>query len=46
MEGNARNEEAHRRRSRSIAIGLFLAALVVVFYLITILRFTPHPAGG
>jgi hypothetical protein len=45
MEGDGR-EAARRRRVRSIAIGLFLAALVVIFYLITILRFTPHPAGG
>ena len=45
MERDAR-EKAKRRRGRSIAIGLFLAALAVIFYVITILRFTPHPAGG
>ena len=29
------------RRSRSIAIGLALAALVVIFYVVTLLKFGP-----
>lgn len=29
------------RRSRSIALGLALAALVVIFYLVTVLKFGP-----
>ncbi|RUM97224.1 hypothetical protein EET67_13825 [Pseudaminobacter arsenicus] len=29
------------RRSRSIAIGLGLAALVVIFYIATIIKFNP-----
>ena len=31
-------EEKRRRRVRSIAIGFALAALVVIFYLVTIVR--------
>jgi hypothetical protein len=31
-------EEKRRQRSRSIAIGLALFALVVIFYLVTIVR--------
>ena len=38
-------EEVRRRRARSVAIGLALAVLAVLFYVITILRFTPHPGG-
>jgi hypothetical protein len=30
------------RRSRSIAIGLGLAALVVIFYIATIIKFVHH----
>ena len=40
--------EAQRkaRRSRSIAIGLALAALVIVFYLATIAKFGPSLFNG
>jgi hypothetical protein len=31
-------QEKRRQRTRSIAIGLALAALVVIFYLVTIVR--------
>jgi len=33
------------RRSRSIAIGVALAALVIIFYIATIVRFGHHAAG-
>ena len=34
-------EQKKRRRGRSIAIGLALAALVVVFYAVTIIKLGP-----
>jgi len=34
-------EQARRRRSRSIAIALVLAALVVLFYLVTVVKLGP-----
>ncbi|AZO09224.1 MULTISPECIES: hypothetical protein [unclassified Mesorhizobium] len=33
------------RRNRSIAIGVALAALVIIFYVATIVRFGHHGAG-
>ncbi|UCI10341.1 hypothetical protein [Mesorhizobium sp. B1-1-8] len=33
------------RRSRSIAIGVALAALVAIFYIATMVRFGHHPSG-
>ncbi|WP_374545840.1 hypothetical protein [Rhodoblastus sp.] len=35
-------EQEKRRRQRNIAIGLAVAALVVIFYAITIVRLGPH----
>jgi len=34
-------EQKRRRRARSIAIALALGALVVLFYVVTFVRFTP-----
>jgi len=34
-------EQLKKRRSRSIAIGLTLLALVVIFYAVTIVKFGP-----
>jgi hypothetical protein len=34
-------EQARRRRGRSIAIALMLGALVVLFYVVTIVRLGP-----
>ena len=34
-------EQARRRRSRSIAIALMLGALVVLFYVVTVVRLGP-----
>ncbi|MEM8811514.1 MAG: hypothetical protein AAGF59_02770 [Pseudomonadota bacterium] len=34
-------DQARRRRSRSIAIGLSLFALVVIFYIVTIVKLGP-----
>ena len=34
-------ERAKRRRSRSLAIALVLAALVVLFYVVTLVKFGP-----
>ncbi|MBZ0164173.1 MAG: hypothetical protein K8H74_15850 [Notoacmeibacter sp.] len=34
------------RRSRSLAIGIALAALVVLFYVATIVKFGPHFFNG
>lgn len=34
-------EQARRRRSRSVAIALVLAALVVLFYLVTLVKLGP-----
>jgi len=34
-------QEERRRRMRSIAIGLSLAALVVLFYIVTVIKFYP-----
>jgi len=34
-------ERARRRRSRSIAIALVLAALVVLFYVVTLVKLGP-----
>ncbi|SCZ25011.1 hypothetical protein [Afifella marina] len=39
-------EQKRSRRRRSVAIGLILAALVVVFYAITIIRIGPNLTGG
>lgn len=36
--GAARNEPRHRQRRRSIAIGLALAGLMVLFYVATLVR--------
>ncbi|PBB93572.1 hypothetical protein CK215_06410 [Mesorhizobium sp. WSM3864] len=33
------------RRSRSVAIGVALAALVIIFYIATIVRFGHHASG-
>ena len=38
MKGNEQEEWVRRRRTRSIAIGLALAALVVLFYVATLVR--------
>lgn len=35
-------EQLRRRRARSIAIALSLGALVVLFYVITIIKVGPH----
>jgi hypothetical protein len=35
-------EQQRRRRARSIAIALALGALVVLFYVITIIKVGPH----
>ena len=35
-------EDLRRRRARSIAIGLSLAALVLLFYLVTIFKLGPQ----
>lgn len=35
-------EQQRRRRARSIAIALSLGALVVLFYVITIIKIGPH----
>lgn len=35
------DELARRRRRRSIAIGLVLAALVLIFYILTIVKMGP-----
>lgn len=34
-------EQQRRRRSRSVAIGIVLAALVVLFYVVTIVKMAP-----
>ena len=34
-------EQARRRRNRSIAIALMLGALVVLFYIVTLVRLGP-----
>jgi len=34
-------EQKRRRRARSVAIGLALAALVVLFYVVTIVKMGP-----
>ena len=34
-------EQARRRRNRSIAIALMLGALVVLFYIVTVVRLGP-----
>ncbi|MDP2622078.1 MAG: hypothetical protein Q8P46_18200 [Hyphomicrobiales bacterium] len=34
-------EQAKRRRSRSLAIALVLAALVVLFYVVTLVKLAP-----
>jgi len=39
-------EEARRRRRRSIAIALALGALVVLFFVTTIVRLAGNVAGG
>ncbi|MBA4782654.1 MAG: hypothetical protein H2045_05485 [Rhizobiales bacterium] len=38
------SEEQKRRRTRSVAIGFMLAALVVLFYVVTVIKF--FPAGA
>ncbi len=35
------DEQKKRRRARSIAIGVMLAAMVVLFYILTIIKFGP-----
>ena len=35
-------EQEKRRHARSIAIGLLLAALVVLFYIVTLIKFFPE----
>lgn len=35
------DEQKKRRRSRSVAIALVLAALVVLFYIVTIIKLGP-----
>jgi hypothetical protein len=35
-----------RRRSRNVALGLVLGALVLLFFGITIVRMAPGPANG
>jgi hypothetical protein len=35
-------EQRRRRRARSIAIALSLGALVVLFYVVTIIKLGPH----
>ncbi len=35
-------EQLRRRRNRSIAIALMLAALVVLFYIVTVVRLGPE----
>jgi len=39
-------EEEARRRRRSIAIGLALGALVVLFFITTMVRLAGNVAGG
>lgn len=34
-------QQAQRRKMRSVAIGLVLAALVVLFYIVTVIKFAP-----
>lgn len=34
-------EEIHRRKTRSVAIGVTLAVLVVLFYVVTLIKFFP-----
>jgi hypothetical protein len=38
-------EQKRRRRARSIAIALALAALVALFYVLTIVKFGTNPTG-
>jgi predicted nucleic acid-binding Zn ribbon protein len=38
-------EQKRRRRARSIAIALALAALVALFYVLTIVKFGSNPIG-
>lgn len=37
-------EEARRRKRRSVAVGLSLAALVFLFYVVTVVKFFPGGA--
>lgn len=37
-------EEARRRRMRSVAIGLALGGLVILFYIVTVIKFFPNGA--
>ncbi|MGN6465672.1 MAG: hypothetical protein ACTHLP_09310 [Rhizobiaceae bacterium] len=39
---NLTEQQKRARRSRSIAIGIGLAALVVIFYIATIVKFVNH----
>jgi hypothetical protein len=39
-------EDVARRRRRSVAIGLVLAVLVVLFFVTTIVRLSGNVAGG
>ena len=39
-------EDIRRRRTRSLVLALVLAALAILFYVITILRFSPGAAAG
>lgn len=40
------DKQKKARRSRSLAIGLGLAALVVIFYVATLAKFAPSMLGG
>lgn len=42
MEDGEQRERERRRRTRSIAIALILGALVVVFYVATLVRLGGH----
>lgn len=39
------DEQQKRRRARSVAIGVMLAAMVVLFYVVTIIKFSPGLLG-
>jgi len=40
------DEIAARQKRRSIALGLVLAGLVVIFYVLTIIKMAPHTMHG
>lgn len=39
-------EEQRRRKRRSLAVGLALAALVVLFYIVTVVKFFPDSVSS